>query len=672
MIVAIFRPAAALSNRLRFTLKFALVGLIGGLVISVLLGSIFLSLSRDITHADRQIASLQVITPLFQLTQNLQKHRGLSAGYLGGKEEMLPSLKALEKEVLHALDALHAALVNEPRLLEREARIRQEWESIARDGLSLSREKNIAAHTLMIEHALDAQGAAADDYGLSLDDRVDTQYLGRAAVVRMPELLEYLGRLRARGTAALAARQLDSQGAVALGVLIEQVAITQKTLQKNIATTATAVPALASELDRFSHSLDEKVGRALEIPKREILGGTFDTDPQVYFDTVTQAIDQGYEQLYGMLLPALEGRLATHRDEASERLVLMLAVSLLGGLLTVWLVVGVWLAVTGNLALLMHGARQMAEGDMTLRFDLNSRDELHDVGEAFNGMARSFHRLVQSVQASSGDVLDASRTLRVSAAQVAERSHDQSEAADEMAQAIEKTITGIHEVGQSANRAREYTQEAGELAAHGGSVASEMASEMASMASAVEQSSGAIELLGTHSQRISTVVGVIMDIAQQTNLLALNAAIEAARAGESGRGFSVVADEVRKLAERTAQSTHEITDMVGAIKSSIDVAIGCMGNVVGRVGQGVMLAGSTRESMEVIGGGTQAVGQAVSEITHALDQQTQASETIVEQIGRIVGMAAGNREAAAGSEDAAARLEALAASLEADVGRFKA
>lgn len=83
-----------------------------------------------------------------------------------------------------------------------------------------------------------------------------------------------------------------------------------------------------------------------------------------------------------------------------------------------------------------------------------------------------------------------------------------------------------------------------------------------------------VKALNNSIKEINEITTMINDIADQTNLLALNAAIEAARAGDAGKGFAVVADEVRNLAEKSKQSSGNITTIISSVsKESQEVIV---------------------------------------------------------------------------------------------------
>jgi methyl-accepting chemotaxis protein len=240
-----------------------------------------------------------------------------------------------------------------------------------------------------------------------------------------------------------------------------------------------------------------------------------------------------------------------------------------------------------------------------------------------------------------------------------------------MAASMEEVNSSIELVASNARDANKIAERAGESSNRGLLIVEEAATEMTKVADSVKDSAQHVQTLGEQSHQISSIVNVIKEIADQTNLLALNAAIEAARAGEQGRGFAVVADEVRKLAERTSQSTREISTMISSIQSGTETAVDSMRDGSERVKGGVELAQQAGASMADIREGASHVLSAVAEITNALQEQNIATQHVVNNVERIATMAEQNSTETDDIAKTALSLKGLASKLDELVARFQ-
>jgi len=313
---------------------------------------------------------------------------------------------------------------------------------------------------------------------------------------------------------------------------------------------------------------------------------------------------------------------------------------------------------------------RIAQGDLTQEIALRQGDS-DSLLSAMRHMQTSLRKLIGELKANADGVASAAHQLSSASEQLAIGTAQQSEAASSMAAAVEEMTVSINHVSDSANEARLVTDETGEQSNNGKRVIQGTVAEMKEISRTVAEASETIHAVGENSQKISSIVQVIKDVADQTNLLALNAAIEAARAGEQGRGFAVVADEVRKLAERTAQATTEIGDMINAVQSSAQAAVGTMQQAVVRVEGGVEMANRAGESMSGISDGAERVVSAVNEISSALKEQSVASNEIASNVERIAQMSEENSAATREAADTARQLEALAVGTRAAVSQFR-
>ena len=668
---ALFMPAVALMNRLRFRAKFVFLGSALIVVLLVLLYTLFINLSRDIETARHELAGLQMLKPMNRSVQFMQQHRGLSSGVLNGNEAMKERRAAVEREVEKAIGDTDAALSDSLRDSQAWKDIRADWSEISKQGLTWPAPENLKRHTQMIGKVLIFMVDLADETQLTLDPVVDTYYFMDTVVGKMPAMLEPLGIMRARGTGVLSSQELTLDMRRDITALLERMNGNLRLQNSNLEKVMKFAPELRASLTGPTQEFTEASQKVFKLVQEDILKERFETKPADYFAMTTQVIDLGYKIMFETLIPQFEKQLQARQSHAESVLIFQVALSTLVMLLVAYFGIGTYYSVIEAVDIFSAGAKRMAGGDMTVHFSSEGADELHAAGLDLNNMAASIRELLSRIQADVGQLRMAAGDLATSSHQISGSAGAQSDSASSMAASVEEMTVGVDHIAKSATDAESYSRESDRVAGDGSSIVRQVVLEIQGIADSVNHSAGTVEALGRQSDEISTIVGTIKDIADQTNLLALNAAIEAARAGESGRGFAVVADEVRKLAERTAKSTQEIAGMIAAIQSGTATAVDSMKRGVERVAVGVVEAQRAGETIGMVQEHSRRMMDAVSEITIALREQAAASTEIARNVERIAQMAEENNAAASGNAHTADGLRQLAETLSSEVGRFR-
>ncbi|HEV7437493.1 MAG TPA: PAS domain-containing methyl-accepting chemotaxis protein, partial [Pseudorhizobium sp.] len=253
------------------------------------------------------------------------------------------------------------------------------------------------------------------------------------------------------------------------------------------------------------------------------------------------------------------------------------------------------------------GLKGLAEGNLTcdiekpfipsldkIRVDFNAaiarlRDAMRTVGENAEGIA-----------AGSGEIRQASDSLAKRTEQQAAAVEETAAALEEISRTVADSAKRAEEAGSLVGRTRKGAEQSGEV---------------------VRNAVNAMGQIATSSKEISSIIGVIDEIAFQTNLLALNAGVEAARAGEAGRGFAVVAQEVRELAQRSATAAREIKAL---ITTSTE-----------QVSQGVSLVGQTGKALEDIVEQVIEINANVSAIVEASREQATALREVSQAVNTM-------------------------------------
>lgn len=703
--------------RARLWQKFALLGALALALAAVPLTVLFQRALAENEAVRQEQAGLAPITATLELIRDMQTHRASASYYVLHDEQRgaaQPKNAASVDTTLAQLDSRIEGLAD-PIVAGRISAFHKQWEGIKENvsGRRIDQRQVTQDHVEAIRILLRLLDDLAAHYQLDLDPDATTSYLFQATLIELPRLSETLGQLRS----PVVGRLLDiaaAQAAANAGKLANpDVALREAFTAADKAGIAETVKTLRTVLDRYVDSMrraietspqaaaasSEQVAEiqrsttlVIELLQREVLSKDVPSiDPAVYLAQVSAPREsvQKAATHHGLLTQHLEQRFRTTRNDALKTVAGELVLLLVAFVIAFMIMRNI----TGTVATLQRSVNLVRSGDFDALQEIESRDEVGDLGRTVNSLLQeriaaqqkaeaeneslnnSVISILQAVNQLSqrdltakapvtqdiigtvsdsinlltdetskvlhdvtriaGQVDDASGKVKSQADLVSSTAEDERKSVAEMVESLADATQQMNQVAALAEQSGRSAERATTATDTALETVNNTVKGMESIRETIAETEKRIKRLGERSQEITGIVNLINTISERTHVLALNASMQAAVAGEAGRGFAVVAEEVQRLAESSRNATQQIGTLVSNIQLETNETISTVNRTIGQVVQGSEQAQKAGDQMRLTQEITGELVAQVRRIAASSEQQKDRSAQLLQSVQRI-------------------------------------